>query len=53
MQIEVIRQRVQRNLYRLLGGAKAAIYPYGEVGRDTRNVLEEYGGQLRQRAWCH
>lgn len=43
MQIEVIRQRVQRNLYRLLGGAKAAIYPYGEVGRDTRNVLEEYG----------
>lgn len=27
MQIEVIRQRVQRNLYRLLGGGKSGNLP--------------------------
>lgn len=45
MQTEVIRQRIQSNLYRIQKGQKIAVYPYGETGRDTRAVLEEYGVQ--------
>lgn len=43
MQTELIRQRIEKNLYRIQKGTKVALYPYGETGRKTGGVLKEYG----------
>lgn len=43
MQTELIRKRIEKNLYRITGNTKVALYPYGESGRNTKDILEEYG----------
>lgn len=44
MLTDEIRKRIERNSYRILNkNVKIAIYPYGEVGRITKKVLEEFG----------
>lgn len=42
MQTELIRQRIEKNLYRIQD-ADVVVYPYGETGRNTEIVLREYG----------
>ena len=43
MQEALIKHRIEVNLERILGVKKIAIFPYGELGRSTMAVLEEYG----------
>lgn len=44
MRVDEIRKRIEKNRYRILNkNSKIAIYPYGEVGKLTKKVLEEFG----------
>lgn len=41
-----IRNRIEKNRYRIFNkNSKIALYPYGEVGKLTKKVLEEFGIQ--------
>ncbi len=48
MRANEIRERIEKNSYRILNkNSGIVIYPYGELGKLTKSVLEEFGVQPR------